>query len=270
MFGIGLTLEKKDFENVVRYPKAILIGLTAQMILLPLVAFTLMLFTDLPPIVKVGFVLISASPGGSAANLVNHLLRGNVALCVSLSALNSLLILITLPLIVNLGLMVFIGETHDINLPVTETILKIFYTTLIPTFTGVFIRHKNTRLAIKLETPMRYFMTFLLFAVFAALIFFEEKTTAEGVAKYTYLFPYALALNFFAMLTGYLFARRMGLNKRNNFTISVEVGMQNSALAIFVASSLLEHREMAMVAVVYSSFTFFSTLLFGYLGKRFG
>lgn len=270
MFGIGLTLEKKDFENVVRYPKAILIGLTAQMVLLPLVAFALVFITDLPPIVKVGFVLISASPGGSAANLVNHLLRGNVALCVSLSALNSLLILITLPLIVNLGLMVFVGETYDISLPVTDTILKIFYTTLIPTFTGVFIRHNNTRLAIKLETPMRYVMTILLFAVFAALIFFEEKTTAQGVSKYTYLFPYALALNFFAMLTGYIFARKMGLNKRNNFTISVEVGMQNSALAIFVASSLLGHREMAMVAVVYSSFTFFSTLFFGYLGKRFG
>ena len=270
MFGIGLSLEKKDFRNVILYPKAILIGLTAQMILLPMVAFAIVLLTDLPPVFKVGFILIAASPGGSSANLVNHLLRGNVALCVSLSALNSLLILITLPLIVNLGLMLFLGETHDIHLSVVDTILKIFYTTLIPTFTGVFVRHRNPQFADKLGIPMKYIMPVLLFSVFAALVIFEEKTTSEGVSRYTYLFPYALALNFIGMFIGYLFSSRMGLNKRNNFTISVEVGMQNSALAIYVAGSILGSREMAMVAVVYSSFTFFSTLLFGFLGKRFG
>ena len=270
MFGIGLALEKKDFENVILYPRAIVIGLIAQMILLPLVAFAIVLLTDLPPIVKVGFILISACPGGSASNLVAHLLRGNVALCISLTAINSLLILITLPLIVNLGLFIFIGETHEIELPIMNTILKIFFTTLIPTFAGVLIRHKNLRLAIKLEKPMRYIMTILLFSVFAALIIFEERSTNEGVSKYTYLFPYALALNFVAMFIGYMFSRKMGLDNRNNYTISIQVGLQNSALAIFVASSLLEQREMAMVAVVYSSFTFFSTLFFGYLAKRFG
>ncbi|MFO8235540.1 MAG: bile acid:sodium symporter family protein [Bacteroidales bacterium] len=270
MFGIGLALEKKDFENVVFYPRAILIGLTAQMAILPAIAFLMVCLTNLPPVVKVGFILIAACPGGSASNLVAHLLRGNVALCISLTAVNSILILVTLPLIVNLGLLVFIGETHEIALPLSETILKIFYTTLIPTFLGVFIRHKNLNLAMKMEKPMRVIMTLLLFSVFAALIISEEQTTGEGVSKYTYLFPYAIALNFVAMAAGYFFSRKMGLDNRNNYTISIQVGLQNSALAIFVAGSLLGHREMAMVAVVYSSFTFFSTLLFGYIAKRFG
>lgn len=270
MFGIGLSLEKKDFENVFIYPRAIFVGLTAQMVLLPLVAFLLIGFTDLSPVVKVGFILIAACPGGSAANLVNYLLRGNVALCISLAAFNSLLILITLPLIVNLGLTLFIGKTQEIVLPVWDTIIKIFVTTLTPAFLGVVVRHKNIRLANRLSRPMRYIMTILLFSVFAALIIFEERTTNTGISKYLYLFPYAIALNLTAMLVGYLFARRMGLDNRSNFTISVEVGLQNSALAIFVADSLLDNREMAMVAVVYSSFTFFSTLLFGYLAKRYG
>ncbi|MFP4047397.1 MAG: hypothetical protein ACLFT4_06525, partial [Bacteroidales bacterium] len=108
------------------------------------------------------------------------------------------------------------------------------------------------------------------FSVFAALIISEEQNTGEGVSRYTYLFPYAIALNLVAMAAGYFFSRKMGLDNRNNYTISIQVGLQNSALAIFVANSLLGSREMAMVAVVYSSFTFFSTLLFGYLAKRFG
>ncbi|MFP3860157.1 MAG: bile acid:sodium symporter family protein [Bacteroidales bacterium] len=270
MFGIGLALEKKDFENVILYPRAILIGLVAQMVLLPAIAFLLVFFTSLPPIVKVGFILIASCPGGSSSNLVAHLLRGNVALCISLTALNSILILFTLPLIVNLGLLAFIGETHEIQLPLSETILKIFYTTLIPTFAGVYIRHMNLNLAMKMEKPLRVIMTVLLFSVFATLIISEEQNTGEGVSRYTYLFPYAITLNLVAMAAGYFFSRKMGLDNRNNYTISIQVGLQNSALAIFVANSLLGNREMTMVAVVYSSFTFFSTLLFGYLAKRFG
>jgi len=270
MFGLGLSLEKKDFENVFVYPKAIFTGLIAQMVLLPLIAFLLVGFTNLPPVVKVGFILVAACPGGSASNLVAHLLKGNVALCISLTAINSLLILITLPLIVNLGLAVFMCHTADIQLPLLSTILKIFYTTIIPTFLGMYIRHKNARLASVLSRPMRVIMTVLLFSVFAALIIFEEQTTDRGISKYGYLFLYAIGLNLAAMLAGFFFSRKMGLGNRNNFTISIQVGLQNSALAIYVASSLLEHREMAMVAVVYSSFTFFSTLLFGYLAKKFG
>ncbi len=270
MFGIGLALEKKDFENVILYPRAIFIGLVAQMVLLPAIAFLLVFFTSLPPVVKVGFILIASCPGGSSSNLVAYLLRGNVALCISLTAINSILILFTLPLIVNLGLLAFIGETHEIQLPLSETILKIFYTTLIPTFAGVYIRYKNLKLAMKMEKPLRVIMTVLLFSVFAALIISEEQNTGEGVSRYTYLFSYAIALNFVAMAAGYFFSRKMGLDNRNNYTISIQVGLQNSALAIFVANSLLGSREMAMVAVVYSSFTFFSTLLFGYLAKRFG
>ncbi|MGM0532446.1 MAG: bile acid:sodium symporter family protein [Bacteroidota bacterium] len=270
MFGIGLSLEKKDFKNVFLYPRMIFIGLFAQMVLLPLIAFILVFVTDLPPIVNVGFILISACPGGSASNLVAHMLRGNVALCVSLTAINSLLILITLPLIVNLGLTLFIGNTAEIQLPVLNTILRIFYTTLIPTFAGVYIRHSNIGLAKRLERPLRYIMPILLFTAFAILVLLEERSTGQVGSKYGYLFPYAIALNFVAMFVGYMFSRKMGLENRNNYTISIQVGLQNSALAIYVASTILGHREMAMVSVVYSSFTFFSTLLFGYLAKRFG
>ena len=270
MFGIGLSLERQDFVNVFRFPKPIFLGLFAQMILLPLVAFTIISLTDLPPEIKVGFIIISACPGGSASNLLNHLLRGNVALCVSLTALNSILIQITMPLIVNLGLLVYMGHGEDIQLPIWETIFKVFFVTLLPTFAGVYVRARNLKMALKLEKPMKVIMTVLLFSVLAAIILLEEKEGGAGIFRYSYLLPYALALNVGSMLVGYFFARSMGLDNRNNYTISIEVGLQNSALAIFVATTLLNNRDMAIVAVVYSSFTFFSTALFGYLAKRLG
>jgi BASS family bile acid:Na+ symporter len=270
MFGMGLSLEKKDFTNVFIYPKAIITGLIAQMIILPLVAFILMEFSNMSPIIKVGFILIAACPGGSASNLVAHLLKGNVALCISLTAINSLLILITLPLIVKLGLLLFVGEAHEIELPVLETIIKIFITTILPTITGMSLRRKNPNFADRMEQPLKVIMLVLLFSVFAAIILFEENRIEAGIASYKYILPWALALNFTAMVAGFLFARMFNCDHKNNFTISIQVGMQNSALAIFIAANLLQNREMAMVAVIYSSFTFFSTTLFGFLEKRYG
>ncbi len=270
MFGIGLSLEKKDFKNIFIYPRPILVGLVAQMILLPVVAFLLIGFTGLSPIYKVGFVLIAACPGGTAANLVAHILKGNLALCVSLTAINSTLILFTLPLIVNLGLIIFLGESRDITLSVSDTILKIFYTTLIPVFAGLLLRERRHKIAMRLEEPMKYIMTVLLLLVFAGIIFSGDNNDQTAVWGYLSLLPWALGLNLLSMAAGYYFARLFGLKNKDKYTISIQVGLQNSALAIFVAESLLQNKQMAMVAVIYSSFTFFTTALFGYIAKRYG
>ena len=270
MFGIGLSLEKKDFKNIFIYPRPIIIGLVAQMVLLPIVAFLLIGFTNLSPVLKVGFVLIAACPGGTAANLVAHILKGNLALCVSLTAINSTLILFTLPLILNLGLILFLGEARDITLTVSDTILKIFYTTLVPVFAGLLLRERRQKIARRLEEPMKYIMTVLLLLVFAGIIFSGDNRTQSAVMGYLNLVPWALGLNLLSMAAGYFFARFFGLKNQDNYTISIQVGLQNSALAIFVAESLLQNKQMAMVAIIYSSFTFFTTAFFGYLAKRYG
>jgi BASS family bile acid:Na+ symporter len=162
------------------------------------------------------------------------------------------------------------GHAEDIRLPIWETIFKIFFVTLLPTFAGVYLRAKFFNFAIKLERPMKVLMTLLLFSVFAAIVLTEESSSQESIFEYSFILPYALALNVGAMLAGYFFARTQGLDNRNNYTISIEVGLQNSALALFVAGTLLNSKEMTLVAVAYSSFTFFSTLLFGFLAKKFG
>jgi BASS family bile acid:Na+ symporter len=196
------------------------------------------------------------------------LLKGNLALSISLSGLNSLLILISLPLIVNLALMLFVGDAAEISLPVMQTIIKIFFVIALPVFSGMMIRSWNRTLADKLEKPLRYILTGLLLSVFIIVIFFDQRKESASIQDYLEILPFALALNFASMLAGLFIAYFMKTGKRNSYTISVEVGLQNSALAIFVASTLLNNHRMAVVAVIYSSFTFFSTALFGYLAKK--
>lgn len=268
MMGMGLSLEKRDFTNVLRYPKPILTGVISQVFILPAIAFLLFGFTNLSPFVKVGFIIITACAGGSATNVITHLLKGNLALSVSLTALNSLIILITLPLIVNLGLALFIGVERSIHLNVYDTILNILVTIIIPILIGMSIRYYFFQLAIKAQKPLRVILPLILFSVFVVMIFFDDKSSKNGIYGYLYLVPWALILNFVSMAVVYIISKYLRLGGKNNFTVSIEVGLKNSIVGIYVAESLLNNHDMAMVAVVYGSITFFSTLIFGYLAKR--
>jgi len=268
MMGMGLSLDQRDFTNVIRYPKPILAGIFSQVILLPLVTFLLFGFTNLDPYTKVGFILITACAGGSATNLITHMLRGNLALSISLTAINSLIILVTLPLIVNLGLVIFIGVERSIHLPFFDTIFDIFVTILIPTFIGMTIRYYHFTFALKAEKPLKIILPLILLLAFTGIIFFDNKTNDSNLSKNLSLIPWALLLNFVSMAVVYLFARYLRLGGKNNFTLSIEVGLKNSIIGIFVAKSLLNNNDIAMVSVVYGSITFFSTILFGYIAKR--
>jgi len=268
MLGMGLSLEKRDFSNVLRYPKPIIIGVVSQVFILPAVAFIMFSFTNLDPFVKVGFILITACAGGSATNVITHMLRGNLALSISLTAINSLVILITLPLIVKLGLTIFIGEERSIHLNVLATILNIFLTIIIPTFIGMSVRHYFYQFALKAQKSLRIILPAILLSVFIIIIFFDDKSSQKGIGEYLHIAPWALLLNFVSMLVVYIIAKYIRLGGKNNFTLSIEVGLKNSIVGIFVAETLLNNYDMAMVSVVYGSITFFSTLLFGYLAKR--
>jgi BASS family bile acid:Na+ symporter len=268
MMGMGLSLEKRDFTNVIRYPKPIVTGVISQVFILPLVAFLLFSFTNLDPFIKVGFILITACAGGSATNVITLILKGNLALSISLTAINSLIILVSLPLIVNLGLVVFVGEEKSIHLDVMNTILNIFFTIIIPTFLGMSVRHYFYRFALKAQAYLRILLPAILLSVFIVILFFNEDNSGSSVHDFLKIAPWALLLNFISMLVVYLLAKNLRLGGKNNFTISIEVGLKNSIVGIFVAETLLNNYDMAMVSVVYGSITFFSTLFFGYLAKR--
>jgi len=268
--GMGLSLTEKDFRNIFLQPKAVIIGLCCQMILLPVIAWLIVRSGNIEPVFKVGLMIIAACPGGATSNLITYLLRGNVALSISMTALNSMLTLITIPLVVHFSLEAFNNEDTPFQLQVGMTILKVFLITIVPAFAGTRIRKNYPDFSIKLERPLRVVLPLLLMVVYAGVIFIDQGTGEGTRADFVKIFPYALLLNVLSMVSGFLFARIFRLRVKNQFTISIEVGLQNSALAIFVAASLLESNEMALVPVVYGSFSFFSTLLFGWSVKKLG
>ncbi len=268
--GMGLSLTDKDFRNIFMHPKAVIIGLCSQMILLPLIAWFIARSIDIDPIFKVGLMIIAACPGGATSNLITYLLRGNVALSISMTALNSILTLITIPLVVHLSLEVFYHENTAIRLDVGMTIIKVFLITIVPAFAGTRIRKNFPDFSMKLERPLRVVLPLLLMVIYAGVIFIDQGTGAATRSDFLEIFPHTLMLNILAMVSGFLVARVFRLRVINQFTISIEVGLQNSALAIFVAASLLKSNDMALVPVVYGSFSFFSTLLFGWSVKKLG
>ncbi|MDF1575079.1 MAG: bile acid:sodium symporter family protein [Bacteroidales bacterium] len=268
--GMGLSLTDRDFRNIFVRPKAVVIGLCCQMILLPLIAWLIARSIHIDPYFKVGLMIIAACPGGATSNLITYLLRGNVALSISMTALNSLITLISIPLVVHFSLQAFVQEDAAIRLRVGETILKVFLITILPAFAGTRIRKNYPEFSVRLERPLRLVLPILLLIVYAGVIFIDQGTGAATRSDFMKIFPHTLLLNILAMVSGFLVARIFRLRVLNQFTISIEVGLQNSALAIFVAATLLNSNDMALVPVVYGSFSFFSTLLFGWAVKKLG
>lgn len=267
--GIGLSISVQDIKNILIKPRNISVGLFSQLVLLPIIAFAIAWITGLQAELAVGLVLIAICPGGATSNLVNFMIRGNVALSLSITVVNGLITIFTIPLIAMLAMEVFVHQDARIQLSFIDAVGQIFVLTVLPATTGILIRRYWTEFADNLENPLRYILPVLLFMVYGGVLFIERGEGAIDLPMFLRILPYTLALNVLAYISGLYVPRLFGLNKRNQFTIAVEVGLQNSTLAIFVATRLLDNYTMALVAVVYGSFSFFTTWAFGYLSRRF-
>ena len=265
--GMGLSLTERDFRNIFLHPRAVFTGLISQMLLLPLIAFFISMISDIDPLYKVGLMIIAACPGGATSNLVTYLLRGNVALSISMTAINSVITLITIPLVVTLSLEFFLHQDAFIRLRVGNTMLNVFLITLLPAYVGTRIRKWRPLLADGLEKPLKIILPLLLALIYAGVLLIDQDGESATASDFKTILPIALALHMAAMGTGLLVARLAGLKLKDRYTIMVEVGLQNSALAIFVAITLLKSPAMALVPMVYGGFTFFTTLLFGWIVK---
>jgi len=268
MFNLGLSLTLEDFKHIFLFPRSLIIGLVAQMILLPIIAFSIALLTNFSAEIKLGIILIAACPGGATANLITYHLKGNVALSVSITAINSFLILFTIPWLIYFGTYIFFKEGTIIQLPVWITIRKIFVMVLIPTLFGVGFRYFYTEKARQLEKTMKYIALAFFAVIFIVTIFKDENN--RSLDTYINIAPYVLLLNILAMLAGFFSGYFMRLSKDKLITLSVEVGIQNSALAITIASSplFLNNTIIALPAVIYGLITFVNAVIFGYLIQR--
>ena len=266
MLGLGLSLTLADFKRVVVYPRAVIIGLVCQMLLLPVICYALAVGFGLPPELAVGLMLLAASPGGATANLFSHLAHGDVALNITLTAVNSLLSLLTLPLIINYSLTAFMGEGKVLPLQ-TDKVLQVFAIVLIPVSIGMLIRARRPQLADRLDKPVRIISAVFLVLIIAATIIKERAIIGDAFVS---VGPAALCFNLASMTLGYGLPRLLRLDKRQSIAIGMEIGIHNGTLAIAIASAptLLNNSTMAIPPAIYSLIMFVTAGLFGYLVSR--
>src|SRR5690606_12857526 len=265
MVGLGLELTLKDFARVTQHPKAVLVALFCQLVLLVGIAFILCKVLALPPLLAVGLMLLAASPGGSTANLFSYIFKGDLALNITLTAINSVIAALTLPLIVNFSIMHFMQDSQQITLQLGK-ILQVFGIIIIPVAIGMLIRHHALRLTEKLNRPLRIFAVIFLILIIVGAIYSERTNIAEyltqvGVA--TALFC------IFSLTIGYFVPRLMNIDTAQARASAFEIGIHNSTLAMTIALTVMSSTAVAMPAAVYSIFMYIFAAIFGLLLNRF-
>ncbi len=270
MFGIGASLQLKDFNNVFFYPKALTTGLSLQMIFLPIFFFAVAWFAPISPALKVGLFVLSLCPGGTTSNFISYLVSAEVALSISLTIINSVLILFTIPALTSLGLSYFMGTEQQIQLPVLQTITQIFLLTLLPALVGLGFNQSFPMLSERIKKPLKYINISLLGLVFGIKFFAGESQGGSGISvdDIFIILPYALLTHLGSMIFSYYFSKNLKIDNRNATTIGIEVGLQNTALALLVTGTLIGNNEMTRPALVFAIFSFFTTLAFAWLAMR--
>lgn len=248
MLGIGLGLAPRDFKQVIQSPKASLLGLSLQLLLLPSLALVIILLLPLSPAAAAGLFLVALCPGGATSNLFSLIARGDVALSVTLTGITSLLTPLTLPLL-------FLGYLHfnpfsaeSFALPLAPTILQLAMVTLFPVVTGMLIRHRIPDRAEALRPFVRRFSAFIMVLIVISLMATHLHLAQDLVSFNTLAI---LLLSSSAILCGYYLAGKAGLTPQQERTLGLEVGVQNAGTALLVALTLLQQPALALVPLMY-------------------
>ncbi len=263
MFGLGLDLTLADFRRVGKHPKAVLVALACQLVLLPAVCFGLVVLFDLPALLGIGMLLLAASPGGTTANLFSHLFRGDVALNISLTAINSVIAIGTLPLITNLAIDYF-DKNESVEMPLGE-VVKVFVLILVPTGIGMLVRAKKASFAAAMDKPVRIASAVILAVLVLGILLGEKDRVGDYLADVGIVAALFCAIS---LVVGYVVPRAAGVVEGQAIASSFEIGVHNGTLAIFVAENILDVNEIAVPAAVYSLLMFFLAAGWGMLISR--
>ena len=264
MLGMGLGLTLKDFQRIWIEPKAMILGLIAQLIMLPVVGFVLASVFPLSPELAVGVMILAACPGGPTSNMITYLVRGNVALSISLTAISSLITIVTIPLVVNLSMQQFLGEAVTLRLSFLTTVIQIAVITLIPVSLGMMLHRYAPGFAARVEGWVKWLSLFFLALIIVGLLAKERANVANFFLQVGWV---TLSLNIVTMALGFAIATLTRLNARSAKSITVEVGIQNGTLAIAIASgpTFLNNSTMAIPAAIYALIMFATSGVFAWL-----
>ncbi|MEJ2869667.1 bile acid:sodium symporter family protein [Actinomycetospora sp. OC33-EN08] len=263
MLGLGLSLTVADFRRVGRRPLPVAAALGTQLLVLPLVCFGLVLATGLEPLLAVGMMLLAASPGGTTANLFSHLFRGDVALNITLTAVNSVLAVLTLPVVLGLSLTWF-GLGGTVGLQVGKT-LQVFAVVLVPVAVGMVVRRVAPGFADRADRPVRILSAVVLAGVIAGALL-AERDGLVGLLVDVGLVVVAFCV--ISLALGYLLPRLLRVDHRQAVASAFEVGIHNSTLAIAVAVGVLGVERLAVPAAVYGVLMFPLALAAGVVFAR--
>ena len=265
MFSLGLALKSSDFTRVIKQPKDFLIGAFSQIIILPLVALIIVILWPLSPELAVGVMLIAAAPGGATSNIITSFAKGDVALSVSLTAIISLLCVITIPIIVLFSLNILMDTSTAKSISIGDIAIKMFLIVTVPVIIGMLFRKFLNSISISFEPLAKKISSVLFVLVLLGAIVAEKDNVVSYFAQAGLV---TLILNllmmFIAFYIGKLFASGISQQK----TITVECGLQNGTLAIVVATTLFDGGLYLIPAATYSLIMFFTSLIYVYFARQ--
>ncbi|SFL72163.1 bile acid:sodium symporter family protein [Nocardia asteroides NBRC 15531] len=247
MFGLGLTLTPRDFQRVIRHPKAAAIALVCQLVLLPAVCLLLVVLFGLTGVLAVGMMLLVASPGGTSANLFSHLAGGDVALNIVLTAINSVIAAFTMPIVIALSVTAFLDDDASVGLQ-TAKLVQVTVVVLVPVAVGMWTRHRFPGFAERMGKPVKIGSMAVLVMAVAVAVGSEFDTLRANFGRLGLI---TLLLSVLSLAIGYFVPRWFGIDIRQAIASAMEIGIHNATLAIAVAVSALGSEAMAVPAATY-------------------
>jgi BASS family bile acid:Na+ symporter len=252
MLGLGLTLTTADFARVLTAPKAVIVSLVCQLAVLPALCFAMIELVGLSPVFAVGMMILVASPGGTTANLFSHLARGDVALNVTLTAINSVVAVVTLPVVVGLSMNHFLADDANIGLQ-ADKLVQVFAVVLVPVAVGMWLNRAYPRLSERMRGPVKKTSVVVLVIMLVGTVV-QNRTTI--FANIDTIGGVALALTVLSFTIGYWAPRLAGVNREQSIASAMEIGVHNAVLAMTVAASVFDSLDMVIPAAVYGTLMF--------------
>ncbi len=267
MFGMGLSLTLSDFKRVVTYPKAMIIGLICQLLLLPVIGYIIAISLSLSPTTAIGIMLLAACPGGPTSNMLTYMAKGDLALSVSLTAVSSMISILSIPFIVQFALVEFSNQSMAITVDALTMIKQLLVIVIIPVAIGMFIKAKYGTFALKMEKPVKIASAIIFILVIIGVTISIKDVFLSYLSEAG--LP-AILLNISTMTIGFMAAVLFKLTRPQAISISIETGIQNGTLAITLATIALNNAEYSIVPAIYGLLMFVTATVIIFVRKPLG
>ena len=265
MLALGLGLSLENFANVIKQPKDFLVGLICQLILLPIIAFILIKILNTSPELAIGVMIIAAAPGGVTSNVLTKFANGDVALSVSLTAIISLVSIITVPFIVFKSADLLNINYQSAEISMIGISMKMFLVVTFPVFIGILIRKFATNFISSKEQLIQRISVFLFALVFLAILIEEKGNIIPYLAEAGLI---TLILNLTMMILGFYIAKKFASGIAQRKCISLECGLQNGTLAIFVSTQIFDNSAYLVPTATYALIMFITSIIFVFIVKK--